>query len=151
MNIYRSKLEFKQYRYPKTRVKCVNLLPEAIRSNHWNFNYFSVLETRHPDLSKDTKISSIKVWADIQICGQSQNQKKTKMLMSALTRCPLKGSWASRSVASFIYTPKPNSERKEKMIQGSFWAFSKQILSLFLSKFSRKRIQKPFISLFPRQ
>ena len=33
-----------------------------------NFNLFSVLKTRHPNLSRDIKISSAEVWKDLQIC-----------------------------------------------------------------------------------
>ena len=40
-------------------------------SNHRRFNFFSVLETRHPQLSKDIKINSIWVKEGHQICDRS--------------------------------------------------------------------------------
>jgi len=51
-----------------------------------------------------------------------------------------------------INTPKPPLDKKEKEKEiGLFGAFSGQILSLFLSKFSSKHIKKPLISLFSQQ
>ena len=39
------------------------------------FNFFSVMETRHPELSKDTKISLIQVWEDLKTRIQSWTKK----------------------------------------------------------------------------
>ena len=38
------------------------------RSDRCNFSFFSVLEIKHPNLHKDTKISSIRVCDGLQIC-----------------------------------------------------------------------------------
>ena len=46
-------------------------------SNHWNFNFFSFLKTRHLELSRDTKISSIRVRKELKIVIRSQNWKST--------------------------------------------------------------------------
>ena len=65
-------------------MECVNILPEAItRSDRWNSNFFSVLETRHPSLSNDTKINSIGVQEGLFNMRLKSGRKKTKLLMSA--------------------------------------------------------------------
>ena len=75
--IYGSKSKLKQLRYLKNRMECVNTLPEAItRSDRWNSNFFSVLETRHPNLSNDTKINSIGVQEGLSICDRNQAGKR---------------------------------------------------------------------------
>ena len=37
------------------------------------------METRHSDISRDTKINSIGVREDLQICIQSQTEEKAKI------------------------------------------------------------------------
>ena len=61
------------YSWVKIGVKTVEILRKSWKAcqhvswghnfslNRWNFNFFSFLKTRHPKLSKDTKISSIRV------------------------------------------------------------------------------------------
>ena len=75
--IHGSKSELKRLRYLENHVERVSMLPEVItRPDHWNFNFFSVLQTRHPNLSKDTKISSIGVQEGLPICDRNQARKR---------------------------------------------------------------------------
>ena len=48
-------------------------------SGHWNFNFFSVLEIRNPNLSRDTKISSIGVREGLQVCIWSWTREEAKI------------------------------------------------------------------------
>ena len=126
-------------------------------SNCRNFNFFSVLQTRHPKISKDIKISSIKIWEDIQICYQSQNRNSQTLMMSTPTRRTFSGrqplvTGSSKSHNTIINTPRPpNLKKKKKKKQAVLKHFPRQILSLFPSKFSPKHIKKPLISLFFQQ
>ena len=69
----------KNYSWVKTEVQTIEISRKPCKMhqhtsrghNFWSdrriFNFFSVLKTRHLFLSKDIKISSIRVWEDLQI------------------------------------------------------------------------------------
>ena len=60
MTIHGSKLELKQLKYPENRAKRISTLPEDnFWFDHWISNLFSVQETRHLEIYKDTKVNSI--------------------------------------------------------------------------------------------
>ena len=62
MTIHGSKLELKQLKYPENRAKRISTLPEDnFWFDHWISNLFSVQETRHLEIYKDTKVNSIRV------------------------------------------------------------------------------------------
>ena len=75
------------YSWVKIGVKTVEILKKPWKthqhtsrghnfwSNHWNFNFFSFLKTRHPKLSKNTKIASIQFQENLQMHVQIQNWK----------------------------------------------------------------------------
>ena len=118
-----------------------------LRSNHWNFNFFYFLETKHPGLSRDTKINSIRVQEYLRICYRSQVGKiqncwcqrtrtGTRKVAAELTWRTKSVRWASKSVPSLYLTPQNPRFQQEKN-KKRFWAFlehfSGQILSLFSS------------------
>ena len=71
--------------------------------------------------------------------------KKPRLLMSA------SDSAVERSFFQLFNHQTPSDQKKKKLILGNSEHFARQILSLFLSKFSSKYIQKPLISLFSQQ
>jgi len=75
------------------------------------------------------------------------------MLASDPTATKGPSEWALEAEGSLlpIYPPDPPSDKKNGGIFGILEHFSRQILSLFISKFSPKHIQKPSISLFSQQ
>ena len=116
--IHWSKSELKQLRKKKkNRMECVNTLLKAItRSNCWNSNFFSVLETRHPSLSNNTKINSIKIQEGLSICDRNHARKRQNCwcqhtqpsaykVAIGLTRNPLEVRQASGSVPKAYLTP----------------------------------------------
>ena len=60
-------------------------------SDRWILHFFSIMKTRYPYLSRDTKISSIRVPEGIQMCNQSKILKKTKLLKSVVSLTHPKG------------------------------------------------------------
>ena len=124
-------------------------------SNCWNFNFFSVLETRHPHLSRNTKISSIGVWKGFQICNQSQNQKAVEKDKIADISIPY--LVASKWPLTLKYVPKsykypPDSGFLKKKKFGhfgvGFWANFLYFLNISLPK-THKKIKKKKKSLIP--
>ena len=105
-------------------------------SNYQIFNFFSVMETRHPELSRDTKISSIQVWEDLKTCIQSWTKKARIVDVNRGGWRPLYGR-KPKGHNQAINASKPLIlPHKKKRFWAVFWA---NPLS-FLSNFSPKHI-----------
>ena len=67
--IHGSKSELKWLRYPENHQHISR--DHNFWSDHWIYNFFMFMETRHLDISRDTNISSIWVQKDLCTCIRS--------------------------------------------------------------------------------
>ena len=93
------------------------------------------LETKHPELSRDTKISSIWVQFGLKICVRSWTGKRPELLTSARWPATLQGVPVAK-VAFFQYkcpqTPHFAHTHTHTHTQNDFLGSLRQILSLSL-------------------
>ena len=77
------------------------------------------METRHLDISKETKINSIKVWKGLQICIQIRSREEAKIIDVSIRPTDYYktvGRWKSNSHKMSINTPKPPFDKKQTIL-----------------------------------
>ena len=115
-------------------------------SDCWIFNIISVLKTRHPKLSKDTKINLIWIQEGLQICIKIWTWKRLELLMSTRWLPALQGvPEAKESFFQYKWplTPHFAPKKRKRKILGSFWANSLPLLSLISLSNTPKHIKTP--------